>query len=106
AGEAKTRRQHRALIDRRIAECSVEVDGADGLARRRRGAARGELGYIRPLDQPEAGDAEIDQLDLLLPGVIVAERTQVRRVEGIDERGEDRGIDRARGRRYAGLPRV
>ena len=91
--EPKTRRERRALVDRRVAECSVEVDRTDGLARRRRGAARGELGYVWPFDQPEAGDAEIDQLDLLFAGVIVAERAQVRRVEGVDERSEERGID-------------
>src|SRR5262249_37091042 len=63
-------------------------------------------GYIRPLDQPEGGDAEIDQLDLLFAGVIVAERAQVRRVEGVDERGEEPGIDRAGGRRDANLHRL
>ena len=95
--EPKTCRQHRAVVDRRVAEGSVEVDRAHGLARRRRGAARGELGYVRPFDQPEGGDAEVDQLDLLFPGIIVAERAQVRRVEGVDERSEERGIDRAAG---------
>src|SRR5262245_18971960 len=50
--EPKPRRQHRALVDRRVAECAVEVDRTDRFARRRRGAARGELGYIRPFDQP------------------------------------------------------
>src|SRR5262249_23470093 len=104
--EPKTRRQHRALVDRRVEERSVEVDWADGLARPRQGAARGRPGYVRPLDQPEAGDAEVDQLDLLLAGVIVAERAQVRGVEGIDERGEERGIDRAGGRRDADLHRL
>ncbi len=41
--EPKTRRQHRAVVDRRVAERAVEIDRADGLARRRRGAARGKL---------------------------------------------------------------
>ena len=72
----------------------------------RRWAARRELGYSRPFDQSEAGDAEIDQLDFLFPGVIVAEGAQVRRVEGVDERGEERGIDRAGGRRDAHLHRL
>src|SRR5262249_5229767 len=104
--EPKTRRQHRALVDRRVAERAVEVDRADRLARRRRGAARRELGYFRPFDQPKAGNAEIDELDLLFPGVIVAERAQVRRVEGIDERCQKCGIDRAGGRRDADLHRL
>ena len=48
----------------------------------RRSASFGMLG---PLDQAEAGDAEIDQLDLLLAGVIVAEGAQMRGVEGVDQ---------------------
>ena len=88
--EPEARRQHRAVVDRRVAECAVEIDRPHGLARRRRPAARGELGQLRPLDQPEAGDAEIDQLDLLLAGIVVAEGAQMRGVEGVDQAGEER----------------
>ena len=71
--EPEARQQRRAVVDRRVAEGAVEIDRADRLARRRRAVALGELGNARALDQAEAGDAEVDQLDLLLAGVVVAE---------------------------------
>ena len=80
-------RQRRAVIDRRVAERAVEIDrrgstfGA-GVAPR----ACASFGMLRPLDQAEAGDAEIDQFDLLLARIIVAEGALVRGVEGVDQR--------------------
>ena len=70
----------RALVDRRVPEGAVEIH-RPAAALRRRGRADVELGNARPLDQPETGHAEIDQLDLLLAGVVVAESLEMGGVE-------------------------
>jgi hypothetical protein len=41
---------------------------------------------LRPIDQAEAGDAKIDQLDLLLAGIVVAEGAQMGGVETLEEK--------------------
>ena len=76
--------------------------GCRALAARRIARVR-EAG---PLDQPESRDAEIDQLDLLLAGIIVAEGLQMRGVEGVDQAGNELRVDRARRRRYAHFHRL
>src|SRR5262250_2296870 len=70
AVETERGRQCCALVDRGLAEGAVEIDRPHGLARR--SASRAELGHSRPLHEAEAGDAEIDQFDLLFPRIIIA----------------------------------
>ena len=75
----------------------------------RRGAgclAAGELWDRRPLDHAEAGDAEIDDLDLLPAGIIVAEGLEMRGVERVDGAGDERRVDPARRRGNADLHRL
>jgi hypothetical protein len=65
------------------------------------GRRQRELRQARTLDQPEAGDAEIHQLDLLLARIVVAEGAPVHRVKGVDEALQKRRIDRACWRRHS-----
>ena len=61
---------------------------------------------MRPIDQAEAGDAEIYQLDLLLAGIVVAEGAQMGGVEALDEAVEKGPIHRACGRGDSHLHRL
>ncbi len=78
----EARRQRGAVVDRRVLERAAEIDRAAALSARLRRCSAASFGMLRPLDHAEAGDAEIDQLDLLLAGIIVAEGAQMRGVEG------------------------
>src|SRR2546425_635215 len=82
------------------------ICSTNGFARRNGAALPCELGHLRPFDQSKARDAEIDQLDLLLAGIIVAEGTQMRAVECRDETVEEAFVDCARGRRDPDLHRL
>src|SRR5262245_15809081 len=61
--------QRGALVDRRLVEGATEIDRAAAGAGRRV-ASELERGNGRAIDHPEAGDAQIDQLHLLLAGIV------------------------------------
>ena len=92
-----------AVMDRRVAEGAVEIDLAVGFRRGRAARPRRQLRQARPLDQPEAGDAEVHQFHLLLPRVIIPEGAAMHGMEGSDQRREERGVDRAGRRRHPHL---
>ena len=96
----------RAVVDRRVPPNAVEIDRAGSPCARGVARAPASFGICGALDHAEAGDAEIDQFDLLLAGVIIAEGSQMRGIEGADQPGEERGIDRAARRGDAHLHRL
>src|SRR5262249_56271299 len=104
--DARAGRERRAVVDRGIAERAVEINGPSRLACGLGVAARRELRDVRPLDDAETRDAEIDHLDLLLARVVVAEAFEVPGVEGLDQAGEERRIDRPTWRRDPHLHRL
>src|ERR1700674_5634634 len=84
-----------ARIDWRGAEGAVEIDRTCGCLHRGRRCARREPRHRRPLDRAEAGYAQIDDLDLLLAGIVVAEGAQMRGVKRLDRAAHERRVDRA-----------
>ena len=65
------------------------------------------FGNARPVDHAEAGHAEIDQLDLLLAGVVVAEGAcRCAAWKAATRPSRNARVDRAGGRRHAHLHRL
>src|SRR6202161_2141556 len=76
-----------AIVDRRVVKTAVEIDLA--MAAGRCVASGCKLRNGGTVDHAEPGDAEIDDLDFLLTGVIVAESPQMRVVESLDDIGDE-----------------
>ena len=106
AVEPDARRQRGAIIDRRVAECAAEIDRAADFGAGIAPSRVASLGMLRPLDQAEARDAEVDQLDLLLAGIVVAEGLQCAALKAPISAGQEARIDRAAGRGDAHLHRL
>src|SRR5713226_4144905 len=73
----------------------------NGIAR-----APSKLRHSRSLDHAKAGNAEIDQLDLLPAGIVIAEGFEMRGIEGADQSRQKRLVYRTAGRRHPHLHRL
>ncbi len=82
------RRQQGAIEYRRVPIACAKINRPAGPGSGV-GRAPRKPRHLRPFNQTEAGDAEIDQLDLLLTGVIIAEGPAMRRIEGTDQSGKE-----------------
>ena len=91
--DLRTGRQSRTIENLGVAHAAVEIDRPAAFRLRFCTGLDGKLRQARPLDHAEARHAEIDDLDLLLGLVVVAEIAPVRGVEGVDQRIDETAID-------------